>query len=65
MVVKAATHALGMSLEEFGARVRRTPEDEVRGRLVEEEIVMVFRQSLDELGPTPADDLKPLPARGL
>lgn len=64
MVVKAAMYALGMSFEEFGAWVRRVPKDEVHGRLVEEEIVKAFRRRLDEVGITPADDLKPLPARG-
>lgn len=63
MVVKAAMHALGMSFEEFGSWVRQVPNDEVHGRLVEE-IVRAFRRRLDEIGITPADDLKPLPARG-
>jgi hypothetical protein len=58
IVVKAAASALGMSYEEFGAWIRRTPEEEVRARLSEEEIARDFRRELDRLGKSASEDLK-------
>lgn len=62
-VVKAAASALGMNYKEFGAWVRRVPEEEVRARMSEESFVRDFRQALDRYGRAATEDLKTVVAK--
>ena len=58
IVVRAAASALGMDYREFGAWVRKTPEEEVRTKLSQEEIARNFRRELDRFGRSASEDLE-------
>lgn len=49
IVVKAAAHALGMGHREFSAWIHEAPEEAVRARLSDEEVIYKFREELERL----------------